>query len=161
MRGERSRRPAARVVLVAPPGSESAAQQALDCGAVGIVERPLDTAGVHRALAAAGCFDIPASGRSQEEELHVALLGAGGGMGTTTCAVALAAAQERAFVLDLALAGGDAADVAGVRIAVPDALLRLACGSVATPAETTAALAHGEACRARPRRRCPSRPIDR
>ena len=45
-------------------------------------------------------------------------------MGTTTCAVALAAADERAFVLDLALATGDAAEVAAAHVAVPDALLR-------------------------------------
>ena len=77
------------------------------------------------------------------DEGHVALLGAGGGMGTTTCAVALAAAHERAFVLDLALACGDAAEVAGVHVAVPDALLRIACGPVATAAELAAGLAHG------------------
>ena len=87
----------------------------------------------------------PAS-RAREDEGHIALLGAGGGMGTTTCAVALAAALERVFVLDLALATGDAADVAAAHVAVPDALLRLACGPVATPAELTAALAHADAC---------------
>ena len=45
VRGERSRRADARILLVAPAGSQSAAQQALDCGAVGIVERPLDAPG--------------------------------------------------------------------------------------------------------------------
>ena len=71
-------------------------------------------------------------------------------MGTTTCAVALAAAHERAFVLDLALAMGDAADVAGAHVAVPDALLRIACGPVTTPAELAAGLALGDACRVLP-----------
>jgi MinD superfamily P-loop ATPase len=76
----------------------------------------------------------------------MALLGATGGVGTTTCAVALAGITERSFVLDLALANGDAADVAGVRISVPDALLRIACAPTATPAELAAGLAHGDAC---------------
>ena len=40
-------------------------------------------------------------------------------MGTTTCAVALAAGIERAFVLDLALATGDAAEVAAARVLDP------------------------------------------
>jgi MinD-like ATPase involved in chromosome partitioning or flagellar assembly len=71
-------------------------------------------------------------------------------MGTTTCAVALAAADERSFVLDLALATGDAADVAAAHVAVPDALLRIACGPVAAPAELAAGLAHGDACRVLP-----------
>ncbi|MDX6629248.1 MAG: hypothetical protein QOH00_1494 [Gaiellales bacterium] len=150
VRGERSRRSDARILLVAPAGSESAAQQALDCGAAGIVERPLDSPGLRHALAAAGCFDAHGSSRTVEEEGHVALLGAGGGMGTTTCAVALATAHERVFLLDLALATGDAADVAAVHVAVPDALLRIACGPVATPAELTAGLAHGGACRVLP-----------
>jgi MinD-like ATPase involved in chromosome partitioning or flagellar assembly len=150
VRGERSRRSDARILLVAPAGSQSAAQQALDCGAVGIVERPLDAPGLRHALAAAGCFDARAASPTGEDEGHVALLGAGGGMGTTTCAVALAAAHERVFVLDLALTTGDAADVAGVHVSVPDALLRIACGPVATPAELSAGLAHGEACRVLP-----------
>jgi hypothetical protein len=85
-----------------------------------------------------------------EDEGHVALLGAGGGMGTTTCAVALGAAQQRAFVLDLALATGDAAEVAAAHVAVPDAFLRIACGPVASPAELAAGLASGAACRVLP-----------
>ena len=68
-------------------------------------------------------------------------------MGTTTCAVALAAAHERAFVLDLALATGDAAAVAAAQVAVPDALLRIACGPVTTPSELAAGFAHGGSCR--------------
>ena len=146
VRGERSRRADARILLVAPAGALSAAQQALECGAVGVVERPLDALGLRHALAAAGCFDARPLPRALEDEGHVALLGAGGGMGTTTCAVALAAAHERAFVLDLALANGDAADVAAVHVAVPDALLRIACGPVTTPAELAAGLAHGYSC---------------
>jgi MinD-like ATPase involved in chromosome partitioning or flagellar assembly len=146
VRSERSRRADARILLVAAAGAESAARQALDCGAVGVVERPLDAPGLRSSLAAAGCFDgLPAT-RITGEEGHVAVLGAGGGMGTTTCAVALATAHERAFVLDLALADGDAADVAAARVAVPDALLRIACGPVATPAELAAGLAHGDGC---------------
>jgi Flp pilus assembly CpaE family ATPase len=146
VRGERARSTAARVLLVASPGTASAAQQALDCGAVGTVERPLDAAGLRQALAAAGCFDLHAGARPLEEEGHVALLGAGGGMGTTTCAVALATVRERAFVLDLSLSNGDAAEVAGVQVLVPDALLRIACSPVATPAELSAGLAHGDNC---------------
>jgi Flp pilus assembly CpaE family ATPase len=150
VRGERSRRSDARVLLVAAAGSAAAPRQALECGAVGVVERPLDGAALRQALAAAGSFDAAVSTRAAEDEGHVALLGAAGGMGTTTCAVALAAAHERAFVLDLALATGDAADVAGARVAVPDALLRIACGPLTTPAELVAGLAHGDACRVLP-----------
>jgi Flp pilus assembly CpaE family ATPase len=142
VRGERSRRADARILLVAPEGSESAAQQALDCGAVGIVERPIDASGLRHALTAAGAFDSRSSTPGLGDEGHVALIGAGGGMGTTTCAVAFAAADERGFVLDLALAAA--------HVAVPDALLRIACGPVAAPAELTAGLAHGGACRVLP-----------
>ena len=146
VRGERARRAGARVLLIAAPGSPAAARQALDCGAVGVLERPLDPAALRQALAAAGSFDgappAPASG----SEGHVALLGAGGGMGTTTCAVAMASSHERVFVLDLALALGDAADVAAARISVPDALLRIACGPVTTPAELAGGLARGGEC---------------
>lgn len=150
VRSERSRRAEARILLVAAEGSEKAAQQALDCGAIGIVERPIDAAGLRQALAAAGAFDARSSSPGLGDEGHVALIGAGGGMGTTTCAVAFAAADERAFVLDLALATGDAAQVAAAQVAVPDALLRIACGPVAAPAELTAGLAHGGACRVLP-----------
>ena len=150
VRGERSRRAEARILLVAPEGSESAAQQALDCGAVGIVERPIDAPGLRQALTAAGAFDARSSTPGLGDEGHVALIGAGGGMGTTTCAVAFAAADERAFVLDLALATGDAAEVAAALVAVPDALLRIACGPVAAPAELTAGLAQGGGCRVLP-----------
>jgi hypothetical protein len=146
VRSERARRGDARILLVASLGAESAAQQALDCGAVGVVERPLDAAGLRHALAVAGCFDPRAPAHALEQEGHVALLGAGGGMGVTTCAVALASACERTFVLDLALATGDAAEVAAVHGGVPDALLRIACGPVATPAELAAGLARGEHC---------------
>jgi MinD-like ATPase involved in chromosome partitioning or flagellar assembly len=138
------------VLLVAAAGSVAAPREALECGAVGVVERPLDAAALHKALAAAGSFDAAVTTRAAEDEGHIALLGAGGGMGTTTCAVALAAARERVFVLDLALAMGDAADVAAARVAVPDALLRFACGPVTTPAELAAGLAHGDACRVLP-----------
>jgi Flp pilus assembly CpaE family ATPase len=113
---------------------------------VGLVERPLDASALRQALAAAGCFDSSLAIRTAEDEGHIALLGAGGGMGTTTCAVALAVALDRSFVLDLALAMGDAAEVAGADIVIPDALLRIACGPVTTPSELGAALAHG-ACR--------------
>jgi len=150
VRGERSRRADARILLVAPEGSESAAQQALDCGAVGIVERPIDASGLRHALTAAGAFDSRSSTPGLGDEGHVALIGAGGGMGTTTCAVAFAAADERGFVLDLSLATGDAAEVAAAHVSVPDALLRIACGPVAAPAELTAGLAHGGACRVLP-----------
>jgi MinD-like ATPase involved in chromosome partitioning or flagellar assembly len=150
VRAERARRSDVRILLVAPAGAENAAQQALGCGAVGIVERPIDAPALRQALAAAGCFDAATGSRALEDEGHIALLGAAGGMGTTTCAVALAAAHKRVFLLDLALATGDAADVAAAHVAVPDALLRLACGPVATPAELTAGLAHGDACQVLP-----------
>jgi Flp pilus assembly CpaE family ATPase len=147
IRGERSRRPDARALLVSAPGSAASPRQALDCGAVGVIERPVDAPALRQALAAAGCFDLRVSSEADADEGHIALLGAGGGMGTTTCAVALAGTLERAFVLDLALAMGDAAEVAGALVAVPDALLRLACGPVTTPAELAAGFAHGDACR--------------
>ena len=149
VRGERSRRSDARVLLVASTGSAAAPRQALECGAVGVVERPLDGTALRHALAAAGCFDLSLSARTADDEEHIALLGAGGGMGTTTCAVALAVALERTFVLDLALAMGDAAEVAGAEIVIPDALMRIACGPVTTPSELGAGLAHG-ACRVLP-----------
>ncbi len=149
VRGERSRRADARVLLVAAAGSVAAARQALECGAVGVVERPLDAGALRHALAAAGCFDASLATRNADDEGHIACLGAGGGMGTTTCAVALGLALDRAFVLDLALAMGDAAEVAGAEVVIPDALLRIACGPVTTPAELGAGLAHG-ACRVLP-----------
>jgi Flp pilus assembly CpaE family ATPase len=147
VRGERSRRSDARVLLVAAAGAAASPREALACGAVGVVERPLDASALRQALAATGCFDARASTYGKGDEGHIAFLGAGGGMGTTTCAVALAAALEQAFVLDLALAMGDAADVAAAHASVPDALLRIACGPVTTPAELAAGLAHGNACR--------------
>jgi Flp pilus assembly CpaE family ATPase len=150
VRGERSRRPGARVLLVAGEGAVAAAQRALDCGAVGVVERPVEGPALRHALAAAGCFDTALAAVGESDEGHAALLGAGGGMGTTTCAVAVASADERAFVLDLALAMGDAAEVAAARVSMPDALLRLACGPVTTPAELTAGLANAPGCRVLP-----------
>ena len=150
VRSERSRRPEARVLLVTTAGAHSAPRQALACGAVGVVERPLDATALRHALAAAGCFDPSLTARTAQDADHVALLGAGGGMGTSTCAVALAAGRERAFVLDLALAMGDAADVAAAHVALPDALLRIACGPVATPAELAAGLAVAAGCRVLP-----------
>jgi Flp pilus assembly CpaE family ATPase len=150
VRGERSRRAGARVLLVMGAGSVAVAQRALDCGAVGAVERPLDGPALRQALAAAGCFDVSLAAPAAGDEGHIALLGGGGGMGTTTCAVALASAHESAFLLDLALATGDAAEVAAVHVAVPDALLRIACGPLATPAELAAGLAGGDACRVLP-----------
>ena len=67
------------------------------------------------------------------------------------------AAHERAFVLDLALATGDAAEVAAAHVAVPDAFLRIACGPVASPAELAAGLATRRGVpRAPGARRCPS-----
>ena len=64
MRSERSRRREARILLIAHAGAENLARQALDCGAVGFVERPLDAAGLRLALAAAGSFDAPAQLRA-------------------------------------------------------------------------------------------------
>ncbi len=142
VRSERSRRPEARVLLVATgwPALGAATGARLWCR--------------RRRRAAARCPGAAARARggrvlrrvarrlgTAQDEGHVALLGAGGGMGTTTCAVALAAGRDRAFVLDLALAMGDAADVAGAHVAAPDALLRIACGPVAAPAELVAGLA--------------------
>jgi len=150
VRAERSRRSDARVLLVANAGSAAAPRKALECGAVGVVERPLEADAVRRALAAAGCFDSSLSARSADDEGHIALLGAGGGMGTTTCSVVLASGLDRAFVLDLALAMGDAAEVAGAGVVLPDALLRIACGPVTAPAELGAAFAAGGVCRVLP-----------
>jgi hypothetical protein len=150
VRGERSRRAGARMLLVTAAGAVGGAQQALDCGAVGVVERPLDGPSLRHALAAAGCFDGALALASDPDEGHVALLGAGGGMGTTTCAIVLASVQERSFALDLALATGDAAEVAAARVLIPDALLRLACGPVAAPAELAAGLAEGAGCHVLP-----------
>ena len=139
------------MLLVAPAGSESAAQQALDCGAVGVVERPLDASG---AAARAGRGRLlrraRSASRAREDEGHIALLGAGGGMGTTTCAVALAAAHERVFVLDLALATGDAAEVPASQS--PCRTRCCASPAARSPRRPSSrpALAHGEACRVLP-----------
>ena len=156
VRGERSRRSDARVLLIANAGAEAAHRQALECGAVGVMGRPIDAAAVRQALAAAGCFDSSLSARTADDEGHIALLGAGGGMGTTTCAIALAARLDRAFVLDLALAMGDAADAAGAEVIIPDALLRIACGPVSAPSELGAAFAAGGSSACCRRRRCRS-----
>jgi hypothetical protein len=146
VRGERSRNARARILLVAAAGSQSAASQALECGAVGVAERPLDAPGLRRALSAAGCFDAFEAAPVSQDEGHIALIGAAGGVGTTSCAVAMATARDRVFLLDLALATGDAAEVAAAQVAIPDALLRIACGSLTTPSELAAGFAQGEGC---------------
>ena len=127
VRGERSRRAGARVLLVAAAGAVGgrAAGARLRSG-----RRRRAPARRSRRSATRSLLPAASTARSRPpatvDEGHIALLGAGGGMGTTTCAVALASVHERAFVLDLALATGDAAEVAAARVAVPDALLRIA-----------------------------------
>ena len=128
VRSERSRRSDARILLVAPAGSEGAARQALDCGAIGVVERPIDAPALRQALAAAGCFDAPAPQPALEDEGHIALLGAGGGMGTTTCAVALGCRAPTCVRARSGAGDGDAAEVAAAHVAVPDAFLRSRAG---------------------------------
>ena len=118
VRGERSRR-AGRAHAAGRAGRRRArrAQQALDCGAVGVVERPLDAAG------AAPCAG---GGRLLRRRAR----GAGRrGRGPRRAARrrrrhghdhvrrrARGSACERSFVLDLALATGDAAEVAAARV---------------------------------------------
>ena len=83
------------ILLVARQGSESAAQQALDCGAVGRRRTADRRSGPASGSRGSGLRSTRAlDARHSGDEGHVALIGAGGGMGTTTCAVALAAARR-------------------------------------------------------------------
>ena len=115
VRGERSRRAGRAVLLVAPAGAPSAAQQALECGAVGVVERPLDAPrpaararGRRLLRRAPRCADAPRTRATSRCSAPAAAWARPRARSRSR------AAHERAFVLDLALAMGDAADVAGV-----------------------------------------------
>jgi Flp pilus assembly CpaE family ATPase len=143
-RAELAARPDRRVLLVGAPGSIDAAE-AMACGARALLEHPLSAERVRAALSASGCLDERPIRPSGGGAGSIVLLGATGGAGTTTCAVALAGALERAVLVDLDLAGGDAAAVAGATIDSPDALLSLAYAPGIGPGELETLLAHGPA----------------
>ena len=125
LRAELAVRPARRVLLLGAAGTIDLAE-AMASGARGVLESPLSAGRLRASLAAAGCLDeappyaaVPGSG-------PIVVLGAAGGCGTTTCAVALATALPRGVLVDLDLAAGDAAAVAGAVVEAGDALLTLA-----------------------------------
>src|ERR1700712_5213765 len=121
LRAELAGRAARRVLLLGAAGTIDLAD-AMASGARGVLESPLSAGRLRAALAAAGCLDeaphaaVPGSG-------PIVVLGAAGGCGTTTCAVALATALPRGVLVDLDLSAGDAAAVAGAAFEAGDALL--------------------------------------
>jgi MinD-like ATPase involved in chromosome partitioning or flagellar assembly len=100
--------------------------RAMAAGARGLMTRPLTRDALRDGLLAAGAFDAPSPGASMTGTEIVVLLGAVGGAGTTTAAVALARALGDAVVVDLDLSAGDAVAVADASRGHDDLLLRLA-----------------------------------
>src|SRR5262249_18224052 len=145
VRTERALRPQ-RPALVVGDGGELTATVAMASGARGIASRPLDAPSLRAALAAAGRFAGAAAAAPPRAARPIVLLGAVGGAGTTTCAVALAIARSGAL-LDLDLAAGDAAAVAAAEVRAPDALLALAFAPALGADELADQLAIGPACR--------------
>jgi hypothetical protein len=121
---------AAEALIVAPSASSNVRSTGLHC----------DKPWPRRLLRSARLLNAGA------EESHVALLGAGGGWERRR-APALASAHDRSFVLDLALAMGDA-EVAerSSRAGCPAPTCLRTCRDAG---ELVAGFAHGEACRAR------------
>jgi cellulose biosynthesis protein BcsQ len=125
LRGELAARPSRRVLLLGPAGSIDLAE-AMASGARGVLESPLSAGRLRSALAAAGCLDEAPPRVLDNGSGPIVAIGATGGCGTTTCAVALAGAIARSALVDLDLGAGDAAAVAGAPIEAGDALLALA-----------------------------------
>src|SRR3954471_5912868 len=122
VRSERMLRPGRPSLIVGDGGALTAAA-AMASGARGLVARPVEAASLRAALEAAGCFDTAVLAPAATQlGRPIVLLGAAGGVGTTTCAVAIATARSTA-VLDLDLAAGDAADVAAADVRIADAML--------------------------------------
>jgi Flp pilus assembly CpaE family ATPase len=148
VRSERTLRPG-RPALIVGDGPGLSAAAAMASGARGVVTRPLEPVSLRAALEAAGCFDTAVLPPRTRLGGPIVLLGAAGGVGTTTCAVAIAAARSSA-VLDLDLAAGDAAAVAGAEVRIVDAMLALALAPSVEAGELDAQLAEGPACRVLP-----------
>ena len=115
-----------RPVLGIDVGAGIDPAQAMAAGARGLMTRPLTRDALREGLLAAGAFDAPHPGTSMTATEIVVLLGAVGGAGTTTAAVALARALGDAVVVDLDLSAGDAVAVADASPGHDDLLLRLA-----------------------------------
>jgi MinD-like ATPase involved in chromosome partitioning or flagellar assembly len=144
LRAEVLRRPERPTLLVAGESGVDA-QAAMAAGARGVLEQPVTASDLREALARAAAF-IRTDGGAVRGGPVVVLLGAAGGAGTTTCAVALAAGLPGAVLLDLDLAAGDAAAVAGARVAEPDALLTLATTPAGAAGGIATRLATGGCC---------------
>ncbi len=144
LRAEVLRRPERPTLLVAGESGVDA-QAAMAAGARGVLEQPVTASDLREALARAAAFIRPDGGAAHDGPV-VVLLGAAGGVGTTTCAVALAAGLPGAVLLDLDLAAGDAAAVAGALVAEPDALLTLATAPAGAAGGIATRLASGGCC---------------
>lgn len=151
-RAERSQTPT-RAVLVVDASVDPV--DAMGCGARGLLARPLTSASLTRALEVAGAFRTAVHRAVAGAERPVVLIGAAGGAGTTSCAVALAGAHPSRVVLDLALATGDAAAVAAARVTLPDAFLTLSAAPAVAASELEGQLASAARCRVLPAPRLP------
>jgi hypothetical protein len=149
VRAELVARPGRRILLVGAPGAIDPAE-AMACGARALLEYPLSAGRVRAALAASGCFDEPALRAVEGGIGPIVLLGATGGCGVTTCAVALAAGLPTGALIDLDLASGDAAAVAAAPVEAHDALLALAHAPGVGSHELRAQLAAGPTTRVLP-----------
>jgi MinD-like ATPase involved in chromosome partitioning or flagellar assembly len=149
LRAELGTRPSRRIMLIGAPGTIDLAE-AMASGARGVLESPLGAGRLRASLAAAGCLDVSPSRALDSGGGPIVVIGASGGCGATTCAAALAAATPRAVLVDLDLASGDAAAVAGAAIGTGDALLALAYAAGIGSRELHANLADGPSTRVLP-----------
>jgi cellulose biosynthesis protein BcsQ len=149
LRVELGTRPSRRIMLIGAPGTIDLAE-AMASGARGVLESPLGAGRLRASLAAAGCLDAVHVRVLDSDGGPIVVIGASGGCGATTCAVALAAATPRAVLVDLDLASGDAAAVAGAAIETGDALLSLAYAAGIGSRELRAHLADGPSTRVLP-----------
>jgi cellulose biosynthesis protein BcsQ len=149
VRAELVARPERRILLVGAPGAIDPVE-AMACGVRGLLEHPLSAGRVRAALAAAGCLDDRPMRPIEHGTGPIVVIGATGGCGVTTCAVALASSLERGAVIDLDLASGDAASVAAATVEAHDALLSLAYAPGIDARELRAQFAEGPATRVLP-----------
>jgi hypothetical protein len=149
LRVELGARPSRRILLLGAAGTIDLAE-AMAYGARGVLESPLSAGRLRAALAAAGCLDEAAPRILDRGSGPIVFLGATGGCGVTTCAVAIAAATTGGVLVDLDLASGDAAAVAGAIVEAGDALLALAHAPGIDARELLAQLACGPTTRVLP-----------
>ncbi len=149
LRVELGVRPTRRILLLGAAGSIELAE-AMAYGARGVLESPVSAGRLRAALAAAGCFDEASPRILDRSNGPIVFLGATGGCGVTTCAVAVAAATAGGVLVDLDLASGDAAAVAGATVEAGDALLALVHAPGIDPRELLAQLADGPTTRVLP-----------